>query len=1555
MSHKLKLFIIIGAIVVVLAGGATTTLLLTGESEPQTFSVSGVVTVDSLPVSDVLVSGQFFETTTDENGYYCLSGLTEQTTIAFYSEKYFFPENNDVFSTDAVFDCTNGMAYRTVNGKCTNGDESVADVQVTLKGQNKTYITFSDDDGNFSVDNLAGDVEVSAIKDGKQFFSQVSPNNSQDSIEIVSTSKFSVSFDFGDDDLLKADFVCVYNGEETAYSTIDGDFIIEKAEFGKTIKFISDDFAFDNNEFTITSKNDVKNVVVYQKYDLTGNVSCGTTVLENAEVLLDNNVVAHTDASGNYMVQGLYGTHVAKIVMQGYVEQNETITKQCNEFSPKLLKNVSIKVVVNGKQLSGANVSVGERSFLTTLYETQMNCFDGESIAVTKEGYYFEEPIVVENGKNRYVVTGQKIYSAKITLNGTELPADVAADTTSDGITIDLKQNLSNNAVSFVNGVVSIDGLYGTHNLIVNLQNYRTNAPQCVNENSANVIVEAALLHDVVCSVKSGDVVIGGAKIFVNDLFACQSDENGNFDVQLAQNDVLSVEKQGYDLFSKAYLTSEEFGGINLTYSVELSVKCGQNYVRNYSVSYCGKTEIASGKIILNGLSGNSEVSIEKDGYEFLFDNGQNSKQVVSHEVCQVAATYTAKVVVSKSKVVVEGATVIVADNENGNVLELSTDANGEVTLQGLNSAYTVIVCDYDGVRFRPDSVEISEGGTYSFADSGYSVTLKTQVGSSPLADVEISYGTRNAVTNELGEYKLNLSENAIITLSKNGYEFDSKTISLTEDDDGKTINIFATYGISGKVVSGATPLKDVNIAAGELSTTTDEQGNYALQGISVLDQEIVFQKDGFVQQSQQISGYQIVNANMFVDVLFEFASGDIVLENVSSMVNGISTSNFVLGDVVEFQKDGYSFENVTIDGMQKIIVQGSYTVSGMVKNGSDGIANVSVCDGESVLSLTDENGKFVVSGLYGEKTLSFKSPNFKINSVTVSKPTSSVVANASYNVNVKVLTNGEPLQDVSVSVRNTVIGKTDLNGLLVLENLTGKNTIVLEKKGYSFDGNFVVTQGTEALFEATYAVSGIVYVGNSTKTLSNLRIYVNENYCYTTGSNGAFSIENLSGENKVTFSLDGYKTQDIMVSQPQSLSVRMGFYVVVTFKGNDGGTIVANINDNQTVIKDSTVTLGEFYEATEINFSKEGWAFDIPNLIVTDYTQKEVTLGKAFSIGGKVTTSSGLPVVGMTIYAGNQTTETDSSGNYNFSSLMGEVQVRGAYKFTVDGKNLYTHDCAVNDTTKYTDNATVNFNSVSDTDYAFALYERNYDVRLGQYGNTAYKITGGGGVKAVAVGTTTKTSGGFIKIKDANGNILTENSNFGETILGIDPRVAVLSYYNGSSVKYASVSGEKVSGSLDPAKVSSVNYTGVTFVDCSDSELKSQYGSSANGIVIYNVNSSTVSSSAVTKNSNGTFTLTMTLSTSAAMYSNYATQINKLSGVTMSEFKKEILTFTLDSNGYVTQMIADENYIVKKKVGVEVEADTTATLTYNYTYDNITDLSSFTTDNTVVQRLLGR
>lgn len=1510
-----------------------------------TFTINGRVTVNGKPVEGVKVSCELAETTTDENGEYVLSDLTGEVTINFRSEDYWFPVVAGKVWADSTIDMTDGKSYRTVSGRCVNGNAAVSGAQVTLAGANKTFVTFTDEEGNFNVPGLAGDVNVSAVADGQQLFGCTCPDESTAPITLQATADVDIPL-LAEENLAVGTFTVKCGGQTLTVDASQSKVTLRQIKFGTVVEFVSDKYGFDNATFAVTDLSNAPRVTVYDKYDLGGSVVCGNASLGGVEIYVDGKAVATTDGEGKFVLSGLYGKHEIKVSQGGYVTEELTADKTSDSVSVDLQKRIGGAVKDDfGKPIAAATITVGGASVTTDDYgKYEILARNGQTLTASKGDYVFgaEKTLNADCFKVNFV--GQTLYDVAVSVTGDSDGLGVVAS--GDKLTVVLAED-NDNIAPIVNGVANIVGLYGEKQIEFAAQNYRVSGTTKVNAKQTQAKLTVAKLYTISnAAVVTGNIPVASAEVLVNDNFAATTDEQGLFSVTVANGDKIKVNADGYDDFRTEFVYSGDGFTANLTYKLQISVVGGNGELR-YTVRANDVEHTANGKIILTNLSGETNVELLKDRHSFDIDNTGKSSAVVTRGATLTATTtYTAEVSVMQNKAAAAGVTVVLIDNDTEVKTEKLTGEDGKAVFDNLTSVYTLIAKDINGVRFKPDSITVSEGGLYAFADVGYSVTIKTVVGDSPIADVALSYDGRTSHTSVGGEYKLNLFDATTVTIAKDGYLFDKAELALTEDDADKVIVVSATYSVGGIVTSGTTPIVGATVTIDGISATTDEQGRYSIDGIDTSETEVTVSANGFVTESMPIAGHCTADIALHADITFGFVSGNIQVDDVTAFVGGKETTRFALGDVVTFAKSGYLFDSVTVTASNigtTVTVNATYSVGGTVTNAAKPIVGVAVTVDGKTVATTDSNGRFEANGLAGEVTLVFACDEYNIAPVTVSNPCQ-VKATATYDVVVKVLCGETPVVGVTIRIRNRIVGETNKSGVAAIKGLSGDNTLALSLGGYAFSGNNKVSGACELTFAATYSVAGSVKIGGDVTGVNRVNVSVGGNVIAQTDTNGNFTVSGLSGSNTLTFAKDGYEIADLAVNAPCSPVVNAKFFVVVRFDGDIEGA-TAETDGQKTPLTSSEMTFGPFDTETIIAFAKDGYMFSPSQIRATDYVVKNVNVGRAFGVSGRVTTSSGLPVVGMTMFASDKETTTDASGNYSFDGLVGNVQVSGKYQFNVNGTNLFAHDCSTGGSNVLNDNTqNVNF-VIADTAYAWALYEANYNVRLSRYGNTAYKITGGADVTATM---NVKTSGGFVKIKDANGNVLTESSNAGSSVMGVDPSVSLVHFaYGGQNkVTYAQVKG----GDKVPA-ANKGNYGSATFSDVTDAQFADIYGASSQGVLIYKITENTTDSISVATEGNG-FKLSLNLKTTAEMFAAYKKQIGEMSGVDMQSFEYVRLYITLDSKAYVTAVRIEEKYSVKT---MGISATSTAVANHTYTYTNVPDLSSFKADNATIQKLLGR
>ena len=166
---------------------------------------------------------------------------------------------------------------------------------------------------------------------------------------------------------------------------------------------------------------------------------------------------------------------------------------------------------------------------------------------------------------------------------------------------------------------------------------------------------------------------------------------------------------------------------------------------------------------------------------------------------------------------------------------------------------------------------------------------------------------------------------------------------------------------------------------------------------------------------------------------------------------------------------------------------------------------------------------------------------------------------------------------------------------------------------------------------------------------------------------------------------------------------------------------------------------------------------------------------------------------------------------------------------------------------------------------------------------------------------------------------------NYGNTVLGVDPKVSLLAYFNAASSTWYYEQTKSVNSNLTANHSSSALLSNPVSI----ADYQSRYGARPDAYLPYNFsNKSGINSiSNISVNGSGNYTFTISLQTGSAVYSMYATQIGTLSGQTVDSFEYINLNYEIDKNGWIVNLNISEKYKVKL-MGVTI----TSNITYRFT-----------------------
>ena len=346
--------------------------------KPVTYTASGYVLEDGVGVEGVKVSTPYGYVLTNSEGFYSIYNFMGSTQISVskddcvfeVSNKVFYPNNEEPLNFEAY-------KYYDLSGTVTQGGLAVSNATVTATGK-KGGRTVTDQNGNFVIQNVAGEVSVEVESTQSSFLTYVADKtNNQLLIDSVCELKGKVV-----ENGVGVRDIMVVSGGNSTYTDENGEFVLNKDSNTNQWQFVNNEYHFDNDTLTITNALQDITVNVNKKYSASGSVVCGNQVLAEAKVYSKNNPnnFVLTDQNGLFELTQLYGSDTLIVEKQGFIVDELNVTGQAENKVLTATFTLTGEVVsddnsqndfvvsVNGKtattkngQFSLAGVCFGER------------------------------------------------------------------------------------------------------------------------------------------------------------------------------------------------------------------------------------------------------------------------------------------------------------------------------------------------------------------------------------------------------------------------------------------------------------------------------------------------------------------------------------------------------------------------------------------------------------------------------------------------------------------------------------------------------------------------------------------------------------------------------------------------------------------------------------------------------------------------------------------------------------------------------------------------------------------------------------------------------------------------------------------------------------------------------------------------------------------------------------------------------------------------------------------------------------------------------------------
>lgn len=1505
----LKIFSIIGICIVSLFAIAWGIGFFDSNEIP-TYDFSGYVYADGEALAGATVSCGVAKTETDENGYYEFKKLTSVVEVTVTKDNHIFAKNLVYVNgnkTDVNF---SGYEKYSVTGIVKNGEQVVADAKIQVTSQMGTYTTYSNAFGEFSLPEVAGEVQLTATHNDYTLFSQSFDKTKKDNqIVVACLTSITGQISVDDTNTQNYDFVLKLNDQEIELNS-DLSFNITQVKAGDVLSLQSQNYYIQNNQVSIFVENGEFEFNAQKYYNLTGYVKSGETPLVSTRVEAGTKK-AYTDSQGYFEILNLYGNNTVVASLNNF----SFIPAECNKDNSQLnfdgkftLKG---KVITDNNQPNGIIVECNNQTDITnnkgefTFDNVQL----GKTVTIADQTFYVNQNSITLTNTKPITFELKKLYSLSLAVEH-DLVGLSGATVTLNG----------QNYVTDKNGLLVVDGLYGTNNFTISADGYKFETIYSSDYLNSSLTITPYKYFNVSGIVRSGKELIQNANIAIAGT-NLQTNENGEF---LLDNLYLSgtakVTAQGFNSQQIDYSNSSNILDINLSYDLNGKVVCGTQGIDSVKVSYLeNQTETdAKGNFKIKELYGKVELNFEKQYYTI------TKAQVLGNSNFVANATYEISGRVFDALGNIVGMDVLlVKNNAQTDTQTCKTDANGEFMFTGLVGEYLLIYDTTTEKALLPNGYTITTGGVYNFADVGYRISGRVMSGDIPVAGVLVTAGDLTATTNDRGYYKFDLIiQDETLVLYKEGYTFENNNLPIDMSFDGRQdINFNCTYSLVGKVVSGTTPLQNATVTAGLVTTTTNADGEYELLGLTGKVNLSATIDGYYIQDITEITEHNTYNLIAKFDSTLTVKTGDIFVAQVEVFANGeqletneqglVELIGMQLGDVVSFYKLGYEIADYTFNSNTTADqVDCTYKVKGKVFVTTRALDGVTVKCGE-VIVVTNANGEFEFSGLIGQQNITLEKETYNFETIIINKY-QELTVKAMFTVSGYVIVTGAALEGVKVTVGED-IAYTNEDGYFEIKNVSTEQSIILEKIGYEFDQEFTANGPTSIQASAKYGFSGYVKSGNI--NIQGATITLSNGTTYTTDANGFYSVEGLSQAVNATVTKNGYDTAVIENIERYSNSVNfdLTYSVVINLNGISGltGITIAVAGSSQTY-DNTQVTFTKLTGDKLITISKEGYNFS-PSQVLTTQTQTiNVTVVKEYVVSGRITTTSGKPVANAVVQINDKTAITNTNGNYSIGGLVGTVRPKLVLEVKDTAYKGENYSYSVN-LGQCTTDTTLNYTSLNEFNYAFYLFKKGY-----QNLNDAnsYQIFGGGTVKDSASGEDQYVN--IVYKKDSNNKRIIQDLNWHDgKIMGIvDPRVSQLTYVdlNTKTVKFQTVKETNVG-----KDASSTNYT-TNWSTTSYQDYLDNFGVNPEGYYPYVLTTSTINQSEELNfaydATNQVYTFEFNLNCDEAMYKYYVIKMsNMCSSQTFQSFESSKLTYTIGADGFIRQLDIYEVYNVKASI----------------------------------------
>lgn len=980
------------------------------------YNVSGKVVSGEIPLNNVRLIVGSTKTYTNSQGEFLFNSLHGDGVISASLQGYNFTDTN-ISNTNSV---VNLLGTFDLCGRVYSDDNLVSNIQIVSNQQSVT----TNARGEFVLHNVQlGDCV--SIENANYFVEnndQIVSNTSNLTFALRKLYTLEVNIMYLDSPLANVTGIL---GQRSYVSNGDGKIRVPGLYGSNSIELEMDGYKFDSS-YSTDYINSSLIIEPFKYYNVTGRVFSGDDKLANV-TLETKGIQVVSDELGCFQITDLYESGSLSVECEGYNTQVINYSIDNNEFDINL--NYDINGLIKCGELSVDNVQVscGEKTTYSDYDGKFMvkGVYGTNTLSFAKEFYSIDNVDVADgclvNIPSTYSIIGTA--SNKIgVISGLTIKLVRNAETTETITTI-----------TDEDGKYNFDNLTGEYLMIYDTQYEGTLLPNGYTVNCGGVYNFSDCGYKIKGRVMSGDIPVAGVVVSAGDLITT-TNSNGYYKFDLIiEEEVLTLSKEGYTFVNNNLPIDISFDGredvdFQCTYSIDGVINSGNKLLSNVKITV-GQREFYTdqdGYYSIDGLSGRSELSAELQNYYFEIPNNINCAGEYN-----ITAKFDSEIVVNTLNVPVGNVSIIVNGNEfitdengvaivtsiqNGDIVYISkegyeidsyTFSNNDESIQ-INAIYRikgnvyvsnkalagvkvecggqVVLTDDKGyfeiVGLQGEHIITLSKDNYSFDDisitgyellaiyAKYNVTGNVSVAGSGLENVTIKGGDKTVYTDHMGNYTIeNLQEEVVLVIEKYGYEFPGEYIVNTPS----VINIYATYRISGRVVSGDLEISGAQVKLSNgVTLQTNDSGYFETKGI---EEVVSLEISAAGYNSTSIEGLCKFTNDIVANLTY---TATINLTNITNLTDisitvGDKTDNYSASQIIfenlsgaqkiSLFKEGYNFNPsqviVSSDTNITIVVKKEFKVSGTITtNEGLPVSNVVVTAGGKE-TITDSNGYY--------------------------------------------------------------------------------------------------------------------------------------------------------------------------------------------------------------------------------------------------------------------------------------------------------------------------------------------------------------------------------------------------------------------------------------------------------------------------------------------------------------------------------------------------------------------------------------------------------------------